>query len=158
MADAPPRTRILHRIFEIGIWIKGVDGVLEMIGGFLLLVVTNAAINRLVMALTQHELVEDPHDWIAAALRQAAAQLSSNTKLFGGVYLIAHGLAKLVLVAGLLRGKLWAYPAAIGFLCLFVAYQLYRISYRPSPALALLTLFDIVIVVLTWREYRLLKR
>src|SRR5881398_1488030 len=63
----------LHQIFAVGMWIKGLDGVLEVIGGIMLLLISPAALNRLVIALTQHELVEDPHDRVATTLRQAAA-------------------------------------------------------------------------------------
>ena len=83
--------------------------------------------------------------------------LSASTKLFGNVYLIARGLAKVVLVVGLLRGKRWAYPVAIAFLGLFIAYQCYRLSYQFSLGLLPLTLFDGIIVALIWREYRFLK-
>ena len=37
----------------------------------------------------------------------------------------------------------------------FIVYQLYRLSYDASVGLLLLTLFDIVVVGLTWHEYRL---
>lgn len=37
---------------------------------------------------------------------------------------------------------------------LFIAYQVYRLSYHFSLGLLLLTIFDAVIVGLTWREYR----
>ena len=63
-------------------------------------------LNHLVIALTQHELIEDPHDPIAIQLRHAVAQISSGTLIFGSAYLIMHGLTKLVLVIGLLHGKL----------------------------------------------------
>jgi uncharacterized membrane protein len=148
----------VHRVFTLSIWVKGIDGVLEIIGGAVLLVTSNAALNQFVIALTQHELSEDPHDVIATAARQAVVQLSVGTKVFGGAYLIAHGLAKVVLVVGLLRGHRWAYPVAIGFLALFIAYQLYRLSYQFSIGLLLLTLLDVVIIGLIWREYRLLSR
>jgi uncharacterized membrane protein len=145
---------ILHRAFLLGIWLKGIDGVLEVIGGGLLLVTSSATLNRLVLALTQHELIEDPHDWFATMLRQTAAHLSVSTQLVGSLYLLVHGLVKLGIVVGVWRGYRWAYPVAIGFLVLFISYQLYRLSYQPSLGLLLLTLFDIVVVGLTWREYR----
>lgn len=144
----------LHRLFAAGMWIKALDGALEMIGGLLLLVLSPAAIGRLVMALTQHELVEDPHDRVATALR-SAGHLSASAQLFGSVYLIAHGLIKIGVVAGVLRGYRWAYPIAIGFLGLFIAYQVYRLSYAFNAGLLALTLFDIGMVGLTWHEYRL---
>lgn len=57
-----PRTPLLNRIFVIGLWGKAIDGVLELIGGILLLVILPATLHHLVIVLTQHELVEDPHD------------------------------------------------------------------------------------------------
>lgn len=65
------------------------------------------------------------------------------------------GLTKPTLVAGLLRGKLWAYPAALWFLTVFVLYQTYRIFLTYSVALAGLTAFDLVVMFLIWHEYRL---
>jgi uncharacterized membrane protein len=154
MGTAMRRETFLHRVFALGIWLKGVDGVLEVAGGLLLLLISPTTLNQLVIALTQHELVEDPRDLIATILRHATAQLSANAQLVASLYLVAHGLVKVGLVVGLLRGKRWAYPAAIGFLGLFIAYQCYRLSYAFSVGLLLLTLFDTVIVALTWREYR----
>jgi uncharacterized membrane protein len=148
------RAALLHWVFTLGIWLKGFDGVLEIVGGGLLFVTSPSTLSRFVVALTQHELIEDPHDWLATGLRQTAAQLSISTQLFSGLYLVVHGLLKLLIVVGLWRGYRWAYPLAIGVLSLFIAYQTYRLSYQPSLGLLLLTLFDIVIVGLTWREYR----
>src|SRR5262245_36197309 len=56
------REQALYRLFELGVWVKGIDGILEICGGVLLLLTSPAALNRLVMMLTQHELVEDPQD------------------------------------------------------------------------------------------------
>ena len=148
------RAALLHWVFTLGIWLKGFDGVLEIVGGGLLFVTSPSTLSRFVVALTQHELIEDPHDWLATGLRQTAAQLSVSTQLFSGLYLVVHGLLKLLMVVGLWREYRWAYPLAIGALSLFIAYQTYRLSYQPSLGLLLLTLFDIVIVGLTWREYR----
>ena len=74
--------------------------------------------------------------------------------LFGTVYLLAHGLVKVILVAALLKNELWAYPWMIGFLGVFIGYQLYRLSFKPSVGLAALTIFDAVIAWLTYSEYR----
>jgi uncharacterized membrane protein len=75
--------------------------------------------------------------------------------LFGAIYLLSHGLAKIVLVALVLRDKLWAYPWLIALLLAFIAYQLYRITaVHFSIGLTLLTVFDAFLVWLTWREYR----
>jgi uncharacterized membrane protein len=63
-----------------------------------------------------------------------------------------------VLVVALLLNKLWAYPWMIVVLLLFIGYQLYRISIDPTAGLIALTIFDVVIVLLTWREYWVQRR
>ncbi len=143
----------LDRIFEIGIILKGLDGVLEIIGGLLLLAVTPATIDRMVVRLTQHELSEDPHDFIASHLLRYTHGLTGSAVTFAAVYLLAHGIVKIVLVAALLRNQAWAYPWMIGFLLLFIGYQLYRLALSPTFWLTALTIFDALIVWLTWREW-----
>jgi uncharacterized membrane protein len=60
-----------------------------------------------------------------------------------------------VLVALVLREKLWAYPWLIVLLLAFVGYQIYRLAWvHFSVGLTALTVFDAVLVWLTWREYR----
>lgn len=145
---------LLDRTFEIGIILKGLDGVLETIGGTLLLAVTPATINRITRGLTQHELSEDPHDYIAVNLLRYTHGLTGNAVTFAAVYLLVHGIVKVFLVGALLRAKLWAYPWLILVLLLFIAYQLYRIAIKPTGGLIALTIFDAIITWLTWREWR----
>ena len=149
---------LLDRAFAIGITLKGLDGIFEVLGGLLLLVITPTTIDNLTRALTQHELSEDPHDFLATRLLHATGTLAGSSLRFGAVYLLAHGVIKIVLVAALLRNKLWAYPWAIAFLIAFIAYQIYRLTFAPSVALVALTLFDAFVVWLTYREYVKQKR
>jgi len=153
--SAKPLSPALDKTFKIGLVLKGLDGVLEVIGGILLLFLTPAAIQHLVRVLTAHELSEDPHDLIARYLLHTTAHLHHGTTLFGAIYLLSHGIAKIVLVALVLKDKLWAYPWLIGLLLVFIAYQLYEITaVHFSAGLTLLTVFDAILVWLTWREYR----
>jgi uncharacterized membrane protein len=64
---------------------------------------------------------------------------------------------KVVLVAALLRNKLWAYPVSLVVLGLFIFYQLYRFSYTHSPALIALSVFDVLVIALIWHEYRIVR-
>jgi uncharacterized membrane protein len=107
---------LLDQTFEVGIILKGLDGVLEVLGGLLLLVVSPATIDRVVTSLTQHELSEDPHDLLASHLLRTAHGLTGAAVLFAAVYLLAHGMVKVVLVAALLNNRLWAYPWMLDFL------------------------------------------
>jgi uncharacterized membrane protein len=144
----------LDRVFEIGIIGKGLNGTAELVGGLLLLFLTPNRIHRVVAALTQGELSEDPHDFVASHLLHTASGLTGKAVLFGAIYLLLHGIVKVALVTALLLNKLWAYPWMIVVLLLFIGYQLYRIALAPGAGLIALTVFDVVIVVLTWREYR----
>ncbi|QDG89394.1 DUF2127 domain-containing protein [Pseudarthrobacter sp. NIBRBAC000502770] len=155
MENTRQGTALLDRTFRISLILKGLDGVLELIGGVLLLLVTPAQINGLVRFLTQHELAQDPRDFVANALVHLTANLSGPASLFGAVYLLLHGVVKIVLVWAVLREKLWAYPWMIAFLLVFIAYQVYRISVEFTWGMVLLTAFDIFIVWITWREYRM---
>jgi uncharacterized membrane protein len=148
----------LDRVFEIGIIAKGLNGAIELLGGLLLLFVTPDWIRHMAVSLTRVELSEDPHDFIATHLLHTTNGLTGNAVLFGAVYLLTHGAVKVVLVVALLLNKLWAYPWLIVVLLLFIGYQLYRISLAPTAGLIALTIFDVVIVLLTWREFRQQRR
>ena len=140
--------------FQVGIVLKGLIGVAELVSGLLLLFMDPVRIHRLAVLVTRHEISEDPRDFIANYLRQASEHLTGNALLFGSIYLLLHGAVKAVLVAALLLNKLWAYPWMIGMLIAFIAYQIYMIAVTPTAVLIALTLFDALLVVLTWHEYR----
>ena len=146
------RSDLLDKTFDVTLILKGLDGLLELIGGILLLIVSPTTLNSLAHTLTQHELSQDPNDYFAHHLLKLTANLH-DTQTFGAIYLLAHGLVKLVVVVGLLRRERWAYPVAFVVLGAFVIYQVYRLTYAPSVGLALLTAFDLLIIWLTWREY-----
>jgi uncharacterized membrane protein len=143
--------------FDVGIFFKGLDGVLEIVGGLLLFLVKPETISRIISALTQHELSEDSHDLVARALVRLADQVSADSQMFAGVYLLSHGVIKVFLVEALLRGRLWAYPTAIVFFALFIAYQMYRYYLGSTVGMIALSLLDLVVIALTWLEYRRLK-
>ena len=150
-----PRIRTsLLKAFHIGITLKGVDGVLETIGGLLLWLIHPSAMNAIVRVLTQHELSHDPRDFIAVHLLGASATLLSSNRLFASLYLLAHGATKVVLVLALWMNALWAYPLTIFVFVAFSAYQLYRYSHTHSIAMLLLTIFDVLLICLTWLEWR----
>jgi uncharacterized membrane protein len=147
-------TSTLDRTFEVGIILKGIDGTLELIGGLLLLTISHDTINRVAVLLTQSELSEDPHDFIANYLIAAAHHLTVSTQLYGAIYLLSHGIIKIVLVTAVLKQKIWAYPWLIVFLLVFIVYQTYRLTFAPTFGLAALTVFDIFITWLTYLEYK----
>lgn len=151
-------TSLLDRSFQASITLKGLDGILEIIGGFLLLGANPARVNAWVTALTQHTLSRDPHDFIATHLLRMAHQLNGEALYFGFYYLVSHGLAKVILVVALWLNRMWAYPAMIVLLFVFILYQLYRMTFAPTWWLIWLTVFDVFVIWITWEEYKKQKQ
>ena len=150
--------RQIHRIFEASVLLKGAHAVVECLCGLALAFASNQAVLAFVDGLTRNELLEDRHDLFASAFAHFARGFSAESQHFYAFYLLSHGVVKLALVVGLLKRKLWAYPASLVVLGLFIAYQVYRYSYTHSLGLILLTIFDLFVMVLVWHEYRLLRR
>ena len=152
------RRSTLHRLFDVGLYIKGFDGLLELLGGVLFWVIPPQAIGSAARLLTAHELSEDPSDYIATALRHATNVWLAHPGHFASVYLISHGVVKLFLVINVLREKRWAFVPAVVFLTAFVGYQLYRYTHSHALALLVFSAADIAIIGLIWREYRALQQ
>ena len=148
-----PKT-LLDKTYEIGIIIKGIDGTLELIGGVLVLALSPQAINSTTRFLTQNSLQEDPHNFIAVHIAHAGHSLASGHNIFAALFLLTHGLVKVVLVTCLLLNKLWAYPWALGALGLFLVYQAYQLITAPTLGMSLLTVLDIAIIGLIYREWQ----
>jgi uncharacterized membrane protein len=152
--ERPPRSDdALDKTFHVALALKGLDGLLELLGGLFLVIVSPDALNRWAHDITQHELSENPHSFIANHLLHITQNLH-HTQLLGALYLISHGAAKVIMVVGLWLEKGWAYPFAFIFLTLFIAAQLYELTLKFSIGVVLLTVFDAFILWLTWREYR----
>jgi uncharacterized membrane protein len=151
------RDKIVHLLFNIGVIGKGIDGILEILGGILLFILSPERINDIVRLITQHELSEDPNDFVAHLLVQSLHHLSGDTKLFGAIFLLWHGAIKVWLVWALLHKRWWAYPVGIIAFAAFVVYQLYRYTHTHSIWLIGLSLLDVFVIVLTWLEYKRLK-
>ncbi len=146
----------IDRVFVLGVIAKGLNGLVEIIAGLVLLLVTRERLTSWVAGLASGELAEDPHDFIATRLLHWSAHttLTDAGLRFAGAYLLSHGVVKIVLVAAVLRQKLWAYPWMLAFLVSFIGYQLYRIWVHPTTGMVALTCFDVVLTWLTYREWR----
>jgi uncharacterized membrane protein len=150
--------KIEHRLFLLSVWSKGIVGLVETIGGLLLLFIPHTGLNALVVFLTAPELAEDPSDRLAILLQRMVHDLATDTKLFASGYLIVHGIIKVFLVAGLLRRRLWSYPVSLWFLAGFIAYQAYRFFFTRSLWMIALTVVDLIVAFLIWREYQARKQ
>ncbi|MEA3068209.1 MAG: hypothetical protein QOK41_1616 [Sphingomonadales bacterium] len=148
----------IHRIFVVSVLFKGIHALIEIIGGFALYWVSTETIVNAINRWSYDELIEDKHDWIANQLLDFARHFSVAEHNFYAVYLLSHGIIKTILVIGLLRERLWAYPASFAVFGGFIAYQLYRYSYTHDFGLILLSIFDAFVIYLAVHEYRLLRK
>jgi uncharacterized membrane protein len=145
---------VLDKAFAIGLCLKAIDGLSEVVGGLWLLLLDPARLQVWAGLVFTPELREDPHDFIATHVLQGAAHFNQGTIRFAAIYLLSHGIAKLVVIGEILRGRLWAYPGLIAITTLFAFYQIYHMVVAGSSLGYLaLTLFDGLIIALTIAEY-----
>lgn len=149
------REKNIYRVFEVGVVLKGANALLEIVLGALLLFVN---VGDIVRAFAQNALVEDPDNFLANHVYGYVSHFSPQAELYSALYLLSHGIIKVFLVVGLLRRKLWAYPASIAVLGLFVAYQSIKFLATHSIPLALLTVFDLTLMWLVYHEYRRMRK
>ena len=130
--------RRIHQLFVVSVAAKGVHALIEIAGGLALYLFSADALGRWVDHI-------DPHEWIAR-------HFDLGEQHFFAFYLLSHGLVKVVIVYGLLRERLWAYPASFAVFGLFIAYQLYRYSWTHDVALIALSIFDLFVIALAVHE------
>jgi uncharacterized membrane protein len=148
------RAHIFDLVFLVGLGFKGLDGLAELLFGIPLLFLPQGKVSSLAHSLTADELSQDPHDLLANLILHGASHLNSGSTLFIAAYLVVHGLVKVALVAALIIGARRVYPWAIAVLIAFTLFQAYELVAHPSLGIFLLTALDVIIVVLTWREWR----
>jgi len=148
----------IHQIFAVSVSLKGLHAILEVIGGIALYLTSTATILHWINRFSQGELTEDPNDWVANRILEFGRTFSVAQHDFFAFYLLSHGIVKGVVVYGLLKEKLWAYPASFVVFGAFIAYQLYRYSFTHEFSLILLSIFDVFVIALAVHEYRLLRK
>jgi uncharacterized membrane protein len=134
----------VHQIFVLSVSLKGLHALIEIAGGLALYLLSADAIAGWLDEI-------DRNGWLAR-------HFPTSEQHFYAFYLLSHGLVKAVVVVGLLREKLWAYPACIAVFGLFIAYQIYRYSWTHDAGLIVLSIFDLFVIALAVHEYRLLRK
>ena len=150
--------QMLHEAFEASLLVKALFALFETLSGVALWLMPPNEPVAAVQWLTRHELLEDPSDPLALLLLRLARDISGPQDHAYALYLLGHGVLKLLLVTLLWRGVVLAYPAAILALSGFVAYQMMRWNQTGAPGLLLLSAFDLAMIWLTWREWHLIMR
>ena len=130
---------LLHGLYKFSVIIKGIDGILEIIGGFLLIFFSPLAMTRTVLFLGRTELVENSRRPLINFIYHMASGLSLHRRYFYSLLFLHHGAVKLFLVSELVKNKLWAYPTTMAIFTLFALYQTFEIWSSPSVLLGAIT-------------------
>ncbi len=141
-------------LFDLALVIKAVDGALEVLAALLVLYVPPVFVIKLAEFATGGELSQDPGDFIATTIRNAAQAFTVHTHYLLALYLALHGIVKVLLVIGIFAKKKIAYPLFMIALALFGAYEAYRGFVLHELLLQALAIFDLALLVLTSYEYR----
>jgi uncharacterized membrane protein len=148
----------IHQLFDVTLLLKSIHALIEIIGGFIFLFISKAAITNFVNFFIQDEISEEPNNKILNYISQTTAHLTGSSKSFAALYLISHGIINAFIIVALWKEKLWAYPVSFVVLGFFGLYQVYQYSFNHSPWLLGLTILDAVILILVWHEYGVVKK
>ena len=148
----------IHQVFDVTLVLKGIHAAVEIVGGLILYLISGESIVGFVNFFVQDEIREDPHDFIANFLLHTAQSLGGTSQSFAALYLVSHGIINALVVVGLWKEKLWAYPVSFIVLTGFIVYQLYLLAFGFSIWLVLFTVLDLVIIFLVWHEYGVVKK
>ncbi len=130
---------------------KGIDSLFEVAGGILLLSPTKIA--RYAAVITQHEVFRH-HQALAGRLDNLADTVSMRASVGEAAYLMVHGGAKVILIAAIVAGKRWGYTGFIAVLSLFTCVELVRAVTAREVVTGVFGLFDMIVVVLIYKEYK----
>ena len=148
----------VHQLFVVSVLAKGLHALFEILTGISLYLVSTATIVGSISRWSNRQIALERHDWVASHLLKFAEGFSVEKHNFYAFYLLSHGIVKGFLVLGLLKEKIWAYPASFVVFGLFIAYQLYRFTFTHDFTLILLSIFDLLVIALAVHEYRLLRK
>jgi uncharacterized membrane protein len=138
-------------IFRIGLAFKGIDSMLEVVGGVLLTMPTKLA--RYITLIAEHEVYRH-HEALAGRLDHVADSVAMKASMVEAVYLIIHGLAKVILIYAVFRNRKWGYEGLVVVLTLFTLVELGRAITAREIFTGLFGLLDFVLAFLLYKELK----
>ena len=152
------KRKIVQHLFNFFIFIKGIDGLIELLGGLVFILLKKEVLIRIISHIFHYDLFDIPNKVILKWVTAISNALTTNVQIFISIVLIGSGLIKMVISFNLLRRKIAIFPIAIGFLLLLYIYQIIQMFYTPSIFMYLFNLFDAIVILVIYLEYRHLKK
>lgn len=146
--------RELWSIFDAGLILKAIGSAFEVVSGIAVLFVSKEFIVRIVDLATAGELQNDPNDFVATTVREAAHTFAVHSHYVLAAYLLIRGALKLGIVSLILLGVEAAYPVFIIVLGIFGTYESYKAVLEVNYWLGSVAVFDTALIFLTAYEYK----
>jgi uncharacterized membrane protein len=146
-----------ERWYSVVVAVKGLDGLVELLSGLVLLVaprLTGGALEALAAELA--EGTSPLRDAAARSIAAAGGGLVTGAAPLA-VFLLVHGLVKLLTVYALLRRAIRWYPWALAALGVLLVVQLADLITAPAIGGGVLAVLDVLVLVLVSWEYRRLR-
>jgi uncharacterized membrane protein len=148
------RKKIVHNSFRVTIFLKGINGAWETLVGVFFFIAQKHTVQQVMFWVIGRP---DRPGNLPGSFMARQIEGMSAWQYFIGFYFLFYGLVNLFLVISLWQGKRWAFPAAIVFFTLFTVYLINKTIVHHSLVLLACTIFDIVVIILTWLEYKRLR-
>ncbi|QQS59822.1 DUF2127 domain-containing protein [Candidatus Peregrinibacteria bacterium] len=148
----------IYELYRFGLYLKGILGFFELSVGLFLYFNTKAELHQLLLIIAQEELIEDPNDPFIAFLQNLLIHFTDNIQSIAVTFLILHGVAKCLLIYGLVRNYLWVYPIAVIVFLLFILQQGYYLTHTFSQGVAWIMLLNTIVLGLIGYEWWYIKK
>ena len=152
-SDAEKPHGMFHNLFDIVVVLKGLNGLVEIASGATLLSIKAGTILEWVLWLTESEMLQDPHDYLASSLQKWALNFGHDAQVFAGLYLVTHGVIKLVLAILLYKERPWVFPLSLLLFTALVAFSLHHLLNHWSWPLTFFIAFDAFTIGVIAREW-----
>jgi uncharacterized membrane protein len=152
--ETPQEEHVVYEFFLWSVLAKGAISVVEVISGIALFFIPPDRVVLLAVILLNYL----PVPAVQSILLGEVAKYTAGAVVFVALYLLSRGGIKVFLIWSLLKNRIWAYPASLVVLLLFVFYQIYQIVTDHSLMVLLVTVFDLVVMYFIYREWRIVAR
>ena len=152
---AKPKSRrdAVDVAFRVGIALKAVYAVGELLAGIGMSFLDPVRMGRLVHWVTRRELAVDPDDRLMNYILTLGHAYTLDMQKFVLVYLLLHGLLKTTVLVLLVKKVRWGYPLAAAVFSFFVVYQILSFLRGHSPFMIYQSVLDAALVWLILVEY-----
>lgn len=142
------------RLFDVTLIIKAIAAVIDLVAAAVIFTTGSELVVRFFAKVTTLMTDFEGDGVISQYMSLQPGMISTFDIWFITGYLAFHGILNLILVEGIWFRRQWAYTKAMRILLFFFAYQCLRLMFIWSYWLFVITLYDLVVILLLYNEYR----